>query len=80
MNGNVEALGRMIGCDDEKLSSEEFLLKELASYDPLLKAIRDPGLPAALALYYSRACVLPKPMHSDAKPSHSCHAGPHGCF
>jgi hypothetical protein len=38
-----------------------FLLDELDSYEPLLKAIRDPTLPAALALYFSRAYVHPSP-------------------
>ena len=61
VHGNVPALGGMIGCNDEEF--ENFLLNELASYDPLLKAIRDPALPAALALYYIRSCVLPKPVH-----------------
>ena len=51
----------MIGCDDGEL--EDFPLEELDSYNPLLKAIRDPSLPAALALYFSRACVLPKPLY-----------------
>ena len=51
----------MIGCNDGEF--EDFLLEELDSYNPLLKAIRDPSLPAALALYFSRACVLPKPFY-----------------
>ena len=51
----------MIGCNDSEF--EDFLLEELDSYNPLLKAIRDPSLPAALALYFSRACVLPKPFY-----------------
>jgi hypothetical protein len=59
--GNVAALGGMIGCDDGEF--EDFLLDELDYYNPLLKAIRDPSLPAALALYFSRACVLPKPLY-----------------
>ena len=57
--GNVQALGGLIGCNDKEF--ENFLVDELASYDPLLGAIRDPALPAALALYFSRACVLPRP-------------------
>ena len=61
VHGNVPALGGMIGCSDEEF--EVFLLNELASYDPLLKAIRNLVLPAALALFYSRLCVLPKPVH-----------------
>ena len=59
--GNAPTLGGLIGCSDEEF--ENFLLQELASYEPLLKAICDPALPAALALYYSRSCVLPKPVH-----------------
>jgi hypothetical protein len=43
--GNVAALGGMIRCDDGEF--EDFLLEELDSYNPLLKAIRDPSLPAA---------------------------------
>ena len=50
----------MIGCNDGEF--ENFLLEELDSYNPLLKVIRYPSLPAALALYFSRACVLPKPL------------------
>jgi hypothetical protein len=59
--GNVAALGGMVGCNDGEF--EDFLLEELDSYEPLLKVIRDPTLPAALALYFSRACVLPKPLY-----------------
>jgi hypothetical protein len=36
----------MIGCNDGEF--EDFLLEELDSYNPLLKPIRDPSLPAAL--------------------------------
>ena len=72
VHGNVPALGGMIGCNDEEF--EVFLLNELASYDPLLKAIRDPALPAALALYYSTQTRA-----SNAEPSHPDYAGPHVC-
>ena len=59
--GNVEALGAMVGLDDEEY--EVFLEEELSSYDALFRAIRSPTLPAALALYYGRICVLPKPVY-----------------
>ena len=59
--GNVELLGGMIGHNDDEFDS--FLQEELASYEPLLQAIRDPSLPAALALYFGRVCALPKPIY-----------------
>ena len=63
----------MIGCNDGEF--EDFLLEELDSYNPLLKAIRDPSPPAALqGLCASKALV------SDAEPPHPYHSGSHVAF
>jgi hypothetical protein len=37
----------MIGCNDEEF--ESFLVEDLASYDPLLRAFGNPSSPAFLA-------------------------------
>ena len=59
--GNVESVGAMIGLDDDE--SIAFVQGKLAAYEPLLRALADPLLPIALALYYARVCALPKPMY-----------------
>jgi hypothetical protein len=75
--GNVADAGGMIGCNEGDF--EDFLLEELDFYEPLLKAIRDPTLPAALALYFSRACAS-EALKSDAEPTYPCYPGSHVCF
>ena len=59
--GNVKSLGGMLGHDDDE--TRAFVEATLASYEPLFDALKDPLLPIALALYFSRVCALPKPMH-----------------
>ena len=51
----------MLGHDDVEMRA--FVEATLASYEPLFDALKDPLLPIALALYFSRVCALPKPMH-----------------
>jgi len=60
VHGNYPALGGMIGVDAKQL--DQFVSDKVAAYAPIVRAVSDPLLPAALSMYYARVHVQPMPL------------------